>query len=55
MNVRLRFRDVCCGSVLLRKSARWVSSEVMGVLPLNQLPDTREEYDTQLRAKGFTQ
>src|SRR5262249_26979444 len=31
------------------------NSDVMGVLPLNQLPDTREEYDTQLRAKGFTQ
>src|SRR5215510_8700055 len=31
------------------------NSDVMGVLPLTQLPDTREEYDTQLRAKGFTQ
>lgn len=28
---------------------------VMGVLPLDQLPVTREEYDTLLRAKGFTQ
>lgn len=28
---------------------------VMGVLPLAKLPDTREEYDTLLRAKGFTQ
>jgi hypothetical protein len=27
---------------------------VMGVLPLAQLPTTREEYDTLLRAKGFT-
>jgi hypothetical protein len=30
-------------------------AEVMGVLPLAKLPDTREEYDTLLRAKGFTQ
>lgn len=28
---------------------------VEGVLPLGQLPVTREEYDTLLRAKGFTQ
>jgi hypothetical protein len=28
---------------------------VMGVLPLSQLPVTREEYDTLLWAKGFTQ
>lgn len=28
---------------------------VMGVLPLGQLPVTREEYDTLLRARGFTQ
>jgi hypothetical protein len=28
---------------------------VMGVLPLAELPTTREEYDTLLRAKGFTQ
>jgi hypothetical protein len=27
----------------------------MGVLPLNQLPDSREQYDTLPRAKGFTQ
>jgi hypothetical protein len=29
--------------------------KVLGVLPLSQLPATREEYDTLLRAKGFTQ
>lgn len=28
---------------------------VMGVVPLDKLPATREEYDTLLRAKGFTQ
>jgi hypothetical protein len=28
---------------------------VEGVLPLAQLPDTREQYDTMLRAKGLTQ
>lgn len=28
---------------------------VIGVLPLAQLPATREEYDTKLRAGGFTQ
>ncbi len=28
---------------------------VMGALALAQLPVTREEYDTLLRAKGFTQ
>jgi hypothetical protein len=28
---------------------------VEGVLPLSQLPETREAYDTALRAKGFTQ
>src|SRR4029450_11003894 len=28
---------------------------VMGVLPLAQLPDTREQYDTLLRAGGTTQ
>lgn len=28
---------------------------VEGVLPITQLPVTREEYDTLLRAKGFTQ
>lgn len=27
----------------------------MGVLPLDKLPDTREAYDTELRAKGFSQ
>src|SRR5262245_5694596 len=27
---------------------------VMGALPLDKLPDTREAYDTELRAKGFT-
>jgi hypothetical protein len=26
----------------------------MGVLPLNQLPDIREEYDTLLRARGYS-
>lgn len=30
-------------------------ASVMGVLPLEQLPETREEYDTVLRAGGFTQ
>jgi hypothetical protein len=29
--------------------------EVMGVLPLDKLPPTREAYDAELRAKGFTQ
>jgi hypothetical protein len=28
---------------------------VMGVLPLAKLPETREAYDTELRAGGFTQ
>lgn len=28
---------------------------VMGVVPIDKLPDTREEYDTLLRAKGITQ
>jgi hypothetical protein len=28
---------------------------VMGVLPLAKLPETRKAYDTDLRAKGFTQ
>ena len=28
---------------------------VVGVLPLAELPQTREDYDTLLRAKGFTQ
>ena len=27
----------------------------MGVLPIDKLPVTREAYDTQLRARGFTQ
>lgn len=31
------------------------AASVMGVLPLDQLPETREEYDTVLRARGFTQ
>jgi hypothetical protein len=31
------------------------NGDVMGVLPLAKLPDTREAYDTELRAKGFTQ
>jgi hypothetical protein len=31
------------------------NGDVVGVLSLSQLPTTREEYDTLLRAKGFTQ
>ena len=31
------------------------NGEVMGVVPLAKLPATREAYDTELRAKGFTQ
>jgi hypothetical protein len=31
------------------------NGEVMGVIPLDKLPPTREAYDTELRAKGFTQ
>ena len=31
------------------------NGEVMGVVPLTNLPTTREAYDTALRAKGFTQ
>jgi hypothetical protein len=31
------------------------NGEVMGVAPLAKLPVTREAYDTELRAKGFTQ
>ena len=31
------------------------NGEVMGVVPLAKLPRTREAYDTELRAKGFTQ
>jgi hypothetical protein len=42
-----------------RDPGHWVSladdGSVVGVLPLAELPDTREQYDTLLRAKGFTQ
>ena len=42
-----------------RDPGHWVSladdGSVMGVLPLADLPETREQYDTLLRAKGFTQ
>ena len=42
-----------------RDPGHWVSladdGSVVGVLPLVDLPETREEYDTLLRAKGFTQ
>jgi hypothetical protein len=42
-----------------RDPGHWVSladdGSVVGVLPLADLPDTREQYDTLLRAKGFTQ
>jgi hypothetical protein len=31
------------------------NGEVMGVIPLDKLPPTREAYDTELRAKGFTE
>jgi hypothetical protein len=31
------------------------NGDVMGVLPLPKLPESREAYDTELRAKGFTQ
>src|SRR5215475_13302163 len=31
------------------------NGDVMGVLPLAKLPETREAYDTELRARGFTQ
>jgi hypothetical protein len=31
------------------------NGDVMGVLPLANLPVTREAYDTELRARGFTQ
>src|SRR5690242_8828344 len=31
------------------------NGEVMGVVPLAKLPATREAYDTELRANGFTQ
>ena len=42
-----------------RDPAHWISladdGSVVGVLPLSELPQTREDYDTLLRAKGFTQ
>jgi hypothetical protein len=42
-----------------RDPAHWISladdGSVAGVLPLAELPQTREDYDTLLRAKGFTQ
>ena len=42
-----------------RDPGHWVSladdGSVVGVLPLADLPDTREQYDTLLRAKGSTQ
>jgi hypothetical protein len=42
-----------------RDPAHWISladdGSVVGVLPLAELPQTREDYDTLLRAKGFTQ
>ncbi len=42
-----------------RNPGHWVSladdGSVVGVLPLADLPETREDYDTLLRAKGFTQ
>jgi hypothetical protein len=42
-----------------RDPGHWVSladdGSVVGVLPLADLPETREQYDTLLRAKGFTQ
>jgi hypothetical protein len=42
-----------------RDSAHWMSladdGSVVGVLPLAELPETRENYDTLLRARGFTQ
>ena len=42
-----------------RDPAHWISladdGSVVGVLPLAGLPQTREDYDTLLRAKGFTQ
>jgi hypothetical protein len=31
------------------------NGDVLGVLPLGKLPETREAYDTGLRARGFTQ
>ncbi len=42
-----------------RDPGHWISladdGSVVGVLPLADLPETREQYDTLLRAKGFTQ
>ena len=42
-----------------RDPAHWISladdGSVVGVLPLVELPQTLEDYDTLLRAKGFTQ
>lgn len=42
-----------------RDPGHWISladnGDVLGVLPLTELPATREDYDTLLRAKGFTQ
>lgn len=42
-----------------RDPGHWVSladdGSVVGILPLADLPDTREQYDTLLRAKGSTQ
>lgn len=42
-----------------RDPGHWISladdGSVLGVLPLADLPDTREQYDTLLRARGSTQ
>lgn len=42
-----------------RDPGHWVSladdGSVLGILPLADLPETREQYDTLLRAHGFTQ
>ena len=42
-----------------RDPGHWLSladdGSVVGVLPLAELPQTREDYDTKLRARGFTQ
>jgi hypothetical protein len=42
-----------------RDPGHWLSladdGSVVGVLPLAELPQTREDYDTLLRARGFTQ
>ena len=42
-----------------RDPGHWISladdGSVVGVLPLAELPQTREDYDTLLRARGFTQ